>query len=197
MISAVVGFIRGFVNEIFTIIGWFAAVIATLFLTPVFRDFGRGFFDNKIIADLVTASVIFIVTLGICSLISYFTSQSLRESSLNAVDRSLGFGFGLIRAMILLGLAYVMVAYVWEVDDRPSWITQAHTHPVLETAGSMMNAILPGDLDIQIREEDEPSALDRVMAGEKEKIDLPKIENQKGYSDEARDAIGDFFDEQR
>ena len=192
MASAIVGFIRGFTNEVFTILGWIAAVIATLFLTPVFRDFGRGFFDSKIIADMATAAVIFVITLGICTAISYFTSQSLRESRLNAVDRSLGFGFGILRSVILLSLAYLMVAFIWEPADRPTWIMEAKTRPVLETTASMIKGILPGDVDIQVSA-DEPSALDKVMNGEKEKPELPTKDDQTGYSGDEREKIEDFF----
>lgn len=180
-------------NEIFTIIGWVGAVLATLYLTPAFREFGRGFFDSEVIADMVTAGVIFTVTLSLFTAVSYFGSKSLRESNLNAVDRSLGFGFGILRSLILIALAYIMVCYIWKVDKRPEWVMEAKTRPVFESAAVMVKNLLPGDLDIIIREEDKPTALDRVMNGEKEKKDLPKKEDQTGYSGEARDAIGDFF----
>lgn len=141
---------------------------------------------------MATAAVIFVVTLGICTAISYFTSQSLRESRLNAVDRSLGFGFGLLRAVILLALAYLMVAFVWEPADRPEWIKQAKSRPVLESAASMIKNILPGDIDIQVTE-DEPSALDKVMNGKKDKPKLPTQDDQTGYSGDDRKKIEGFF----
>lgn len=142
---------------------------------------------------MVTAGIIFIITMGLFTAVSYFGSKSLRESNLNAVDRSLGFGFGLLRSLVLIALAYIMVCYVWKVDKRPDWVMEAKTQPIFESAAVVVVNLLPGDLDIVIREGDKPSKLDRVMNGEKEKKELPKEEEQTGYSDEARDAIGDFF----
>ncbi len=143
-----------------------------------------------------TAAVIFIVTLAICTLISYFTSQSLRESSLNAVDRSLGFGFGLIRAFILLGLFYIMICYIWEYNKRPAWIMQAKTQPLLEVTGSFVNSILPGDLDIDINKKDyQDSALDDVMKGQKKQKPIPEEKDQTGYTPESRKAIESFFEQ--
>lgn len=168
-------------------------MLATLYLTPAFREFGRGFFDSEVIADMVTAGIIFCVTLGLFSAVSYFGSKSLRESKLNAVDRSLGFGFGILRSLILVAMGYIMVCYIWKVDKRPDWVMEAKTRPIFESAAVMVKNLLPGDLDIIIREGDEPSSLDRVMNGEKIKNELPTKEDQKGYTDEARDAIGDFI----
>jgi membrane protein required for colicin V production len=161
LLSAGLGFMRGFCNEIFTIFGWIGAVLATILLTPVSRGFMRENIKSAILADLTTAAGIFIITMIIFSVISHYATKSLQDSKLNAVDRSLGFGFGILRAIILVGLAFLMVAWIWSPEDRPDIIQKAKTRPLLEMTAHWVQAILPGDSTIQISDTDTP--LDKVM----------------------------------
>ena len=76
LLSAGLGFLRGFCNEIFTIFGWIGAVLATIILTPLSRDVLRAHIHNAIIADLTTAAIIFIVTMVVFSVISHYATRS-------------------------------------------------------------------------------------------------------------------------
>ncbi len=163
LLSAGLGFLRGFCNEIFTIFGWIGAVVATILLTPVSRPFLREHIKSPIIADLSTASAIFIITMIAFSVISHYTTKSLQHSKLNAVDRSLGFGFGILRAVLLLGLAFLLVAWMWAPEDRPEMIQKAKTRPLLELAAHSVQFILPGDATIDIDGTDKDDALKKVM----------------------------------
>jgi membrane protein required for colicin V production len=153
-LSAGLGFLRGFCNEIFTIFGWIGAVVATILLTPLSREFLRGHIENKIIADLATASAIFIVTMIAFSVISHYATKSLHHSKLGAVDRSLGLGFGLLRGAILLGLAFLLIAWIWSPENRPEAVREAHTRPLLEETARLVQFIMPGDPTIAISAED-------------------------------------------
>src|SRR5688572_20244809 len=108
LISAGIGFMRGFCNEVFTIIGWIAAIIATIYFTPVLKPFGRDLIDKPWLADIATASVIFLGTLAIVSAISYFTTKTLHTTKLGLLDRAGGFFFGLFRAVLLFGLGFLL-----------------------------------------------------------------------------------------
>lgn len=182
LLSAGLGFMRGFCNEIFTIFGWIGAVLATILLTPVSRPFLRQHIDSTILADLATASAIFIITMVFFSVISHYTTKSLQDSKLNAVDRSLGFGFGILRAIILLGLAFLLIAWIWSPEDRPDMIKQARTRPLLEMTAHWVQVILPGDNSVKISESDQDTELDKVMRGD-EKIDAGKPDDDTAKSE--------------
>jgi membrane protein required for colicin V production len=167
-LSAGLGFMRGFCNEIFTIFGWIGAVLATILLTPASRPFLRNYIDSHILADLATASCIFVITMVVFTIISHYATKSLQHSKLNAVDRSLGFGFGILRGVILLGLAFLMVALLWTPDNRPEMIRKARTRPLLEVTASWVQDILPGESTIEITKQDEDSELDKIMRGDDE-----------------------------
>lgn len=166
ILSVGLGFMRGFCNEVFTLVGWIGAVIATIYFTPVLREFGRDLIDKKWLADLATSSAIFLVTLGIFSGVSHFVTKGIHMTRLGIVDRSLGFGFGLLRGVVLAGLCFLLFAYVFEPEDRPDIIKEARTRPFLEASARWMQAILPSDNKIQISDED-ADPLDEAINGKK------------------------------
>ncbi len=159
LLSVGIGFLRGFCNEVFTIIGWIAAIVATIYFTPVLKPVGRNLIEKEWLADISTASAIFLVTLAVVSAISYFTTRTLHQSKLGIVDRAGGFFFGILRAVILFGLGYLLVAYVWEPEDRPDFIKEAKSRPFLEASASWTQAVIPLWEDkVRISENDPPLA---------------------------------------
>ncbi len=181
VLSVGLGFLRGFCNEVFTLVGWIGAVIATIYFTPVLRDYGRDLIDKKWMADLATSSTIFIVTLGVFSGLSYFVTKGVHMTRLGVVDRSLGFGFGLLRGVIVAGLGFLLFAFVFEPDQRPDFVKEARTRPFLEASARWMQAISPGETEIQISADD-PDPLDEVING-KEPHDREKEREEKAKSD--------------
>jgi membrane protein required for colicin V production len=159
LLSAGIGFLRGFCNEIFTIVGWIAAIVATIYFTPVVKPLGRELIEKAWLADITTATVIFLGVLGIVTLISYFTTKSLHQTKLGIVDRAGGFFFGIARAVVLFGLGFLLIAYVWEPEDRPDFIKEAKSRPFLEASASWTQAVIPIWEDkLRISESDPPVA---------------------------------------
>lgn len=154
LLSVGIGFMRGFCNEVFTIFGWIAAIIATIYFTPVLTPFGEKFIEKEWLAKLATSAVIFLVTLGICSALSYFATKTLHASKLGIVDRSLGFGFGILRAVVLLGLGYSLFTYVFKEDNRPEWVDEARTRPFLESSSDWVRLVLPLDDTLGLNDKD-------------------------------------------
>lgn len=165
LLSIGLGFVRGFVNEVFTIFGWVAAIIATIYFQPVLKEYGQQLIEKEWLANLATAAFIFLLTLGIFSAISYYATRTLHASKLGIVDRSLGFGFGILRAVVLLGLGYLLFAYVFSRDEsKPEFIMEARTRPFLEASAEWLQAILPIEAALDLEDKDDP--VDRVMKPE-------------------------------
>jgi membrane protein required for colicin V production len=173
LISVALGFMRGFCNEIFTLIGWIGAVIATIFFTPVLRDVGRDLIKQEWLADMATASVIFVATMGAFTALSHFVTKGIHLTKLGIVDRSLGFGFGLLRAVVMSGLCFLLFAYVFnEPKNRPDFVQEARTRPFLETSARWMKAILPLDTKIVITVKDDEDVLDKMIEGDQSAKDI-------------------------
>ena len=199
LISAIFGFIRGFVKETLSVAGWVGAVFLSLYLFPLLQPIAREFILNLLIADILTGAVIFILSLVILSYISHAISEKVKASSLGALDRSLGIFFGLARGVVLLGIAWLIFVQFIPEKDRPDWVLQAKMLPLIEGSGEFVARLLPPDMqeNLNISRESDKDTVDRL----KEKYDaLPDdvkdgVENtvegaknllDKGYDDQAR-----------
>lgn len=143
VISAFFAFARGIVREALAIVGWVGAVVATLQLFPYMQPFGRTHIRSSILADLATGTAIFVFTLVLFSLLSYAVTVRVRQSRVSALDRSLGFLFGIGRGAVVVCLAYLLLALVLPPNDQPLWLRQAKVTPLLEQGAVALLKVMP------------------------------------------------------
>jgi membrane protein required for colicin V production len=163
LVSGLLAMIRGFMREVLSIAAWAAAAAATLYAYSRLLPYAKQYFNNDIVAAAVTIGGVFLLTLLIVSVITVRLSDMVLDSRIGALDRTLGFLFGLAR-----GLAIVVVAFLffsWLVPDRsqPDWVKTAKSRVVLQGTGQWLMSMLPDDPESTIlkrlrrpREEQEP-----------------------------------------
>lgn len=199
LISALFGFLRGFVKEVLSVAGWIGAVFLGLYLFPIAQPLAREFILNLLIADILTGAVIFILSLVILSYISHAISEKVRASSLGALDRSLGIFFGIGRGLVLLGIGWLIFVQFIPEKDRPGWILQAKLLPAIEASGEFIARLLPPDMqeNLNISKESDTGTMDRLKEkydalpdgmkdGLENTVDDAKTLLDKGYDDQAR-----------
>lgn len=174
LLSVALGFMRGFCKEVFTIFGWVAAIIATIYFAPVSFHIGERYIENPLFARLATSSAIFLGTLGICSVVSYFATKTLHASKLGFVDQTFGLIFGILRAIVLLGLAYLLFLFTFsKPETRPVFVQEARTRPFLEASSNWIQTLLPSTVSVNINIENNP--LDNILKPkDEEEKDLPQ-----------------------
>ena len=141
--SGVFALMRGFVHEILAIAGWIAAALAALWGLPLVRPFVHPHINNATLADVAGGAAIFLVTLLLLSFITHGIAQRVRRSSVSAVDRSLGFAFGLLRGLALASLCFLVVDRLM-APDEPEVLATAKTRPLLATGARMLEKLIPG-----------------------------------------------------
>jgi membrane protein required for colicin V production len=141
LVSAVLAFARGFVHEVFSTAAWVGAALAVIFGLPSARPIARQFISLPLLADIAAGGVIFIVTLLILSLLTRAVSRQVQGSALNAVDRSLGFVFGLLRGAVLVCLAYILVTWLMASEQQPAWIRDARARPLVEQGAAIIQSL--------------------------------------------------------
>jgi membrane protein required for colicin V production len=149
LISALLAFGRGLVREVLSIGAWVAAALAALWGFPYAKDIARKYISITILADVVTATAIFLVTLIVCAGISHAIARNVRGSTFGALDRSLGLLFGLLRGAVLICFAYLL--FTWAVPneaDQPDVIKEASSRPLVARGADILRSLLPqGALD--------------------------------------------------
>ncbi|WP_119307639.1 CvpA family protein [Cohaesibacter haloalkalitolerans] len=152
LISAFLAMIRGFVREVLSIAAWLAAAFATLRFTNDLLPYVKTYLPEPIVAQAATALGIFLVTLVVVSFITIKISDFVLDSSIGALDRTLGFVFGAIRGAVLMAVAMVFFNWFVPSDKQPDWIAQAKAKPLLNTVGDRLVNLLPDDPEVRIKE---------------------------------------------
>jgi membrane protein required for colicin V production len=148
-LSALFGFVRGFLREVLSIAAWILAGLAAWFGLPFLRPFARQYISHELIADVVTGVAIFLVVLVVASVISHVITRSVRESSLGALDRSLGVLFGIARGAVIVSVALLIFDNFYPPDNRPEWLKDARTLPVVQIGADIMRQLVPASVAAQ------------------------------------------------
>jgi membrane protein required for colicin V production len=142
-LSALFGFVRGFLREVLSIASWIVAGLATWFGLPYLRPFTRQYISHELIADVVTGIGIFLVVLVVASVISHLITRSVRDSALGALDRSLGVLFGIARGAAIVSIALLICDDFYPPDNRPEWLKDARTLPAVQIGADFMRRFVP------------------------------------------------------
>ena len=148
-LSALFGFIRGFLREILSIGAWIVAGLAAYFGLPYLRPFARQYISHELIADVATGVAIFLVVLVLASVISHVITRSVRQSLLGALDRSLGILFGIARGAVIVSVALLIFDNFYPPDNRPQWLKDARTLPVVQIGADWVRRFVPASVAAQ------------------------------------------------
>ncbi|MHC2676310.1 membrane protein required for colicin V production [Bradyrhizobium diazoefficiens] len=144
LISGLLAMVRGFMREILSIAAWGAAAIVTLYSFSKLLPTAKTYFNNDTVASVVVVAGVFVGTLVVVSVITVRISDMILDSRIGALDRTLGFLFGLARGLLIVVVAFLF--FTWLVPDkqRPDWVTGAKSRVVLQETGDWLMALLPG-----------------------------------------------------
>lgn len=145
LISGLLAMVRGFLREVFSIVSWIAAAGVAAYFYPRLLPFTKQYISQDTVALAVTVAVLFLGTLLIVSIISARLSDIVLDSRIGALDRTLGFAFGLARGLLVMVVAFLF--FNWLVPDKsqPPWVLNAKSRPVLQNTGNWLVSLLPDD----------------------------------------------------
>lgn len=145
LISGLLAMIRGFMREILSIAAWIAAAGATLYFYKRLMPFAESYFNNQYVAAGVVIGGLFLGTLLIVSIITVRISDMILDSRIGALDRTLGFLFGLGRGLVIVVVAYLFFDWLVPQKSQPTWVTDAKSRVMLAGTGDWLKSMLPDD----------------------------------------------------
>jgi membrane protein required for colicin V production len=150
LISGLLAMVRGFMREILSIIAWVLAAGATLYAYAKLLPLAKQYFNNDIVAAVAVIGGVFLLTLLIVSILTVRLSDMVLDSRVGALDRTLGFLFGLARGLVIVVVAFMF--FNWLVPDRsqPEWVRTAKSKVVLTGTGQWLMSMLPEDPETTI-----------------------------------------------
>ena len=163
LISGILAMVRGFMREILSIAAWLIAAGVTLYGYARVEAYIREYVTNDLLAKGIAIGGLFLLTLLIVSLFTVKISDLILDSRVGALDRSLGFLFGLARGLIIMVVAFLFFSWLVPPKSQPDWVQNARSRVVLDATGQWLLSVLPDDPETAIlkrlrnREGDEPA----------------------------------------
>ena len=147
ILSALLAFGRGAAREILGIGAWVGAGVATFFAFPHARPIARDLIpDSMLIADVVAGVAVFVVVLVILTIVNQIISGRIQRSRGGALDRTLGFIFGILRGAALVCIAYMLFGSVVPQSDWPPWVDEARTLPYIKQGVAALQEVVPEEV---------------------------------------------------
>ena len=151
LLSALLAMVRGFMREVLSIASWAAAAILTLYAFPKLKPVALQYVNNDLAASAIVIVGVFLGTLLVVSVITIKISDMILDSRVGALDRTLGFVFGLGRGLIIVVVAFLFFAWLVPEKSWPEWVRSAKSRVVLQSTGQALMSMLPDDPEGYLR----------------------------------------------
>jgi membrane protein required for colicin V production len=190
LISGLLAMIRGFMREILSIASWGIAALVTLYSFQKLLPTAKTYFNNDTVATAAVIGGVFIGTLIVVSIVTTRISDMILDSRIGALDRTLGFLFGLARGLLIVVVAFLFFTWLVPEKQRPDWVTSAKSLTVLKSTGDWLMSLLPDDPENTILKKFKKNKPDE----EQTDAEPGSPGAGDGYSKPARDSLKKLID---
>ena len=146
VVSALIGFTRGAVLEVVTLFAFTVAAALSVYLLPFTASIARQNVHPPWAANAVAIALAFLIAYIGLRLLGANLSRAIRsQSTLGSLDRTVGLAFGVVRALVVLGVVY-LVFNATPFGQPPPLLTSARLYPLARGAGLTLASVAPGGL---------------------------------------------------
>ena len=148
-LSAIFAFARGLVREALSIVAWVGAALITFYGFGAVSGIVSRLVATPLLAQLIAGAGLFLVALIILTIATGAVARVVESSALSPIDRTLGLIFGLMRGAVLVSVAYLVVDISLPPGERPVWLREARSEPLLAEGAGILRGILPQSLQLK------------------------------------------------
>jgi membrane protein required for colicin V production len=193
LLSGLLAMIRGFMREILSIAAWGAAAFTTLYAFNKLLPTAKSYFNNDTVATIAVIAGVFLGTLIVVSIITVRISDMILDSRIGALDRTLGFLFGLARGLLIIVVAFQFFAWLVPEKQQPDWVRSAKSRVVLQGTGEWLMSLLPDDPENTILKKFKKPKADEEQTDMAPDPRSPGT-SDGGYAKSARDGLKQLID---
>jgi membrane protein required for colicin V production len=143
LLSGLLALLRGFVHEVLSFGAWIGAALVALYAFPYLQPHARELVGVQVVGDVLAGAVVFLIALVVLSMLARSLGRLAQDSSLSALDRTLGLLFGLARGAVLVCLAWLIFAWLVPAAQHPQWVTQARMLPMVREGAELLRSLVP------------------------------------------------------
>jgi membrane protein required for colicin V production len=151
MISGIAGLVRGATREISTVVALVVSAILAVAAIPLSEPVARHFIATAWMAKTAAVLSVFILGYIILRMIGAALTRGVRQTSLSGLDRLLGLGIGVVRAMVVLGGFVLLMNAATPPERLPGWISHAQLYPLASATGATLRTFAPQGLKVARR----------------------------------------------
>lgn len=191
--SACIGFARGASRELTSALSFILAAAISLFALRISGPIFRDLMDPDWAATACALLVVFLVTFVILRVMGGRLTAGLHESALGFLDRAVGLGFGLMRALVILGVFNLLFHMATPEDRLPAWVKTSLFYPLSQASAQVLKVFAPkgGELAGKLA----PAIEDAVRSGSDNAPDGKAGETD--YDQNQRQTLDDLVEKSR
>ena len=210
-------------SELLSISGWILAAFGALYSYVPSQSLLKNLISDPLFAGITGAFVTALFILVVMTLLTAKITHHLRKSPLSGLDRTLGFLFGIFRAVLLIAVIYLIGnALIFSPEQIKKWEEENKSLPYIQKSAEFLEAFVPqsikDDIGGRLKEKEEKhikggtevkkTAPNQKVPGKKTKAGgkktvpvmvpkkparSPKQETGGGYTDDNRDDLNELI----
>jgi len=120
VISAIMGLVRGLLREAVAVITWFLAIILAWYFGTSLEPYLGGVLVGSPLRIWAARTIIFVCVLLLGGAVGVVLGHFVRVSMFAGMDKFLGFVFGIVRGVVVVG-AFTIAIQALSMDQDPKW----------------------------------------------------------------------------
>ena len=169
---------RGFIKELFSIIGWIVAILLAVFFTPFVLSEIQVVLPSIGFSPLVFGALIALIIYILFRVLGGLFQKRLAKANISAINRSLGFLLGVAKGYALVCITvFITRAFLIEAE-YPNWLRTSKSLPLMESTTMFVASQFP----MYLQKNFEKKPIDSFKKETKmkfESLNLPKL--KEGY----------------
>jgi len=143
-VSTLVGFARGALREVSTVVAFVIAVAVAIFALPYTGPMARAAVHPSWAANTVAVLIMFLAVYILVRVLASALTRGVHSTqTLGTVDRVIGAGFGLIRGLVVLGVFNLAFNLAPPPSGVPAWVGHAKLYPLSADCARTLLALAP------------------------------------------------------
>lgn len=184
-VSALVAIARGVTKELLSITGWILAAVSVYYLLPVVDPIMQKYIASEVLSNLVSGMVILIMFCIFWVLAADKISTQIRFSKLSALDRILGFIFGIFRGVIIVILLQIMISSLIPEESQKGVFAESRYFKLAGDAAGPIKGLIPEKWFDDLKAKGESLGLGAAKIEEKSEGDKAQNTEEKAVDNTA------------
>ena len=118
--SAIMGLVRGLLREAIAVVTWLLAIVLAWYFGATLEPHLGGVLVGSPMRIWAARTIIFVFVLLLGGAVSVVLGHYVRVSMFAGMDKFLGFVFGIVRGVVIVG-AFTIAIQALSMDEDPKW----------------------------------------------------------------------------